>query len=141
MDHSAEFDIIVAGATGYAGALTTAALAGHAPSFLSLSLPAPPAGVRFALMGRREATLRQLASAKGCRADTGFIAVADHNDADQLAAAVSRGRVVLNCLATAAKAERRALVRNQDGRQAGRAPRKEGGGPGELREEGIGREG
>lgn len=81
-----EFDVIVFGATGFTGRLTTAYLAQHAP-----------AGVRWAIAGRNPGKLEELATTLRAspRPPEGSL-VADATRAEATLRVAQRGRVVVN---------------------------------------------
>jgi len=78
-----ELDVVVYGATGFAGKLTAAYLAEHAP-----------AGTRVGLGGRSEARLGEVRASLGPQASGWPLIVADSSDAAALAGLAQRTRAV-----------------------------------------------
>ncbi|QLY28286.1 saccharopine dehydrogenase NADP-binding domain-containing protein [Nocardia huaxiensis] len=79
-----ELDIVVFGATGFTGGLTTEYLAEHAP-----------AGLRVGLAGRNPAKLAEVRTRLGGRAGAWPLLVADTTDPESLAALARRTKVVI----------------------------------------------
>jgi short subunit dehydrogenase-like uncharacterized protein len=82
-DTSREFDVVIFGATGFAGELTARYLAEHAP-----------AGTRIALAGRSEAKLEKVRSGLPAAAHDWPLIVADSDSPASLDAMAARTRVV-----------------------------------------------
>jgi short subunit dehydrogenase-like uncharacterized protein len=87
-----DLDIVVYGATGFAGRLTAEHLAAHAPS-----------GVRIGLAGRSEERLAQVRADLGAAADDWPLLVADAHDAVQLRELAEATRVVATTVGPYAK--------------------------------------
>ncbi len=83
MSGERELDILLFGATGFAGRLVAEYLAGHAP-----------AGVRIGLAGRSAQRLEQVRAGLGASASAWPLLVADSADAESLAALARAARVV-----------------------------------------------
>lgn len=83
-DTSREFDVVIFGATGFAGELTARYLAEHAP-----------AGTRIALAGRSEAKLEKVRSALPTAAHDWALIVADSESPASLDAMAARTRVLV----------------------------------------------
>jgi short subunit dehydrogenase-like uncharacterized protein len=79
-----ELDVVVFGATGFAGRLVAGYLAGHAP-----------AGVRIGLAGRSERRLTEVRAGLGAAASAWPLLVADSADPVSLAALARAARVVV----------------------------------------------
>jgi short subunit dehydrogenase-like uncharacterized protein len=84
MSGDREFDVVVFGATGFAGRLVAGYLAGHAPG-----------GVRIGLAGRSERRLAEVRAGLGAAASAWPLLVADSADPVSLAALARAARVVL----------------------------------------------
>jgi short subunit dehydrogenase-like uncharacterized protein len=82
-DASREFDVVVYGASGFAGELTALYLANHAP-----------AGTRIALAGRNESKLTAVRSRLGASAAGWPLIIADSDSPASLDAMAARARVV-----------------------------------------------
>jgi short subunit dehydrogenase-like uncharacterized protein len=83
MDAERELDVVVFGATGFAGQLVAEYLAGHAPE-----------GFRVGLAGRSQDRLEQARAGLGATAATWPLIVADSGDPASLAALARSARVV-----------------------------------------------
>ena len=79
-----ELDVVVFGATGFAGRLVAGYLAGHAPG-----------GVRIGLAGRSERRLAEVRAGLGAAASAWPLLVADSADPVSLAALARAARVVV----------------------------------------------
>jgi short subunit dehydrogenase-like uncharacterized protein len=80
-----ELDVVVFGATGFAGRLVAGYLAGHAPG-----------GVRVGLAGRSERRLADVRAGLGAAASAWPLLVADSADPESLAALARAARVVVS---------------------------------------------
>jgi short subunit dehydrogenase-like uncharacterized protein len=83
-----ELDVVVFGATGFAGRLVAGYLAGHAP-----------AGVHIGLAGRSERRLTEVRAGLGAAAAAWPLLVADSADPVSLAALAWAARVVVTTVA------------------------------------------
>src|SRR5579863_10539224 len=84
MSGDRELDVVVFGATGFAGRLVAGYLAGHAP-----------AGVRVGLAGRSERRLAEVRAGLGATASAWPVLVADSDDPVSLAALARAARAVV----------------------------------------------
>lgn len=85
MNPTAEFDLIVYGATGYTGRLVAEYLARHYR---------PGSGLRWAMAGRSAARLAEVRDSIGAPADTALV-VADADNPTQLAAMAQRAKAIV----------------------------------------------
>ena len=84
MNGDRELDVVVFGATGFAGRLVAGYLAGHVP-----------AGVRVGLAGRSERRLAEVRAGLGAAASAWPLLVADSADPVSLATLARAARVVV----------------------------------------------
>ena len=97
-----EYDILIIGASGFAGTFCTSAFAGNQNAFASLNLPKnllPDANIKYAIMGRSQEKLEALAKKCGCTDTVGIVPVPNPDtDYDSVTTAVARATLVLDTL-------------------------------------------